>query len=303
LPSAPRIDNRTILLLALVIGAWGSNYVVMKLGVANNGPWIFNVFRFGLAAAFLAILLGFQRGWRELLPVRGERAPMVLAGVLQMWLTTSSTIWALTLIDASRTILIAYSMPIWALLFAFIISRETVTPRLAASMTLGFGGLAVLCAPWEMDWTSHAALAGSAAALVGAIAWALGSVLYRRRAWISSFESQVFLQVLTAAGIAIVCAALFERQPFTFDLSYGMIVVYNALIPTSLAFWLWARILARMPAAIAGQFVLLTPVFGIALGHIVLSEPLTAPLMLSAVMILGGALMTMVERKVTPAAG
>jgi drug/metabolite transporter (DMT)-like permease len=302
LPEAQRTDSRTILLLALVIAAWGSNYVVMKLGVVNNGPWIFNVFRFGLAATFLAIPLGLQRGWRGMLPVRGERAPMVLAGVLQMWLTTSSTIWALTLIEASRTILIAYSMPIWALLFAFIISRETVSPLLAASMALGFGGLAVLCAPWEMDWTSHAALAGSAAALLGAMAWALGSVLYRRRAWTSSFESQVFLQILTAAGIAVVCAVLFECEPLTLDLSYGLIVIYNALIPTSLAFWLWAKILARMPATIAGQFVLLTPVFGIALGHIVLNEPLTAPLILSAVMILGGALMTMVERKATPAA-
>jgi drug/metabolite transporter (DMT)-like permease len=150
-----------------------------------------------------------------------------------------------------------------------------------------------------MDWSSHAALAGSAAALLSAMAWALGSVLYRRRVWTSSFESQVFLQILTAAGAAIASAVLFERQPLTFDLNYGLIVVYNALVPTSLAYWLWAKILVRIPAAIAGQFVLLSPIFGIALAHVVLDEPLTAALGVSTVAILGAALMT-VKRPAKP---
>lgn len=288
-------DGHTILLLAFVIAAWGGNYVVMKVAVAVNGPWTFNMLRYGLAVLFLGGGLCVQAGWRRMLPVRGERAAMAFVGFLQASVMTGCTTWALTVIDASRTVLIAYSMPIWSLLFAFLVSREAVTPRLAASVALGFGGLAVLCAPWAMDWSSETAMMGSIAALVGAMAWALGSVLYRRRTWKSSFGSQVFLQMLTAAIVALLCVFLFEQQPLRFNLQYGLIVVYNALVPTILAFWFWAKILTSIPAATAGQFVLLSPVFGIVLGHLVLGEPLTVALILSAVMILCGALLAYIQ--------
>ncbi|WP_375459536.1 DMT family transporter [uncultured Enterovirga sp.] len=280
-----------ILLLGFVITSWGGNYVVMKHAVATNGPWTFNALRYGLAVLFLGAWLAARAGWRGLLPVPGERAAMAGVGLLQAAIMTGCTTWALTHIDASRTVLIAYSMPIWALLFAFLMSREAVTPRMAASVALGFSGLAVLFAPWGMDWTGPGARAGSAATLVGAMAWALGAVLYRRRRWTSSFGSQIFLQMLTAAGFAGLCVLLFEGQPLRLDPEFGLIVLYNALVPTILAFLAWAKILTRMPAATAGQFVLLSPIFGILLGHLVLAEPLTPTLVLSALMILGGALL------------
>lgn len=300
--SGLRASLGLVLLLGFVIAIWGGNYVVTKLAVSMNGPWAFNALRYGLAAFLLGAWLVVRAGWRGLLPPPEERAALALIGFLQASVVTSSTIWALTLIDASRAVLICYSMPIWALLLAFLISRDTVTPRMGASVALGFGGLAILCAPWAMDWTSRDALAGSGSALVSAVAWALAAVLYRRRPWVSSFESQVFLQVLIGAGAALVLAALFEREPLRLDVGYGLIILYNALAPTILAFWCWARILARMPAATAGQFVLLSPVFGILLAHLVLAEPLTATLFVSALMILGGALMAYLRPRREPAA-
>jgi drug/metabolite transporter (DMT)-like permease len=294
-PQGSSTDRRSILLLAFVIAAWGGNYVVMKLAVAVNGPWTFNAFRYGLAALFLGVGLGLRHGWRGMMPVRGERAAMALIGALQASVMTGCTTWALTVMDASRTVLIAYSMPIWALLFAFLISREAVTSRLVASVALGFGGLAILCAPWAMDWSSDGIITGSVVALIGSMAWALGAVLYRRRTWASSLSSQIFLQMSTAAVIALLCALLFEQRPLQFDLNYGLIVVYNALVPTILAFWCWAEILTRIPAATAGQFVLFSPVFGILVGHLVLREPLTLTLMLSAVLILCGALLAYIQ--------
>ena len=193
-------------------GAWGGNFVVTKVAVTTNGPWIFNALRYATAAALLAAWLCYQKGWRFLLPARGEFGRIVLIGLLQTSLTTSSTNWALTHIDANGTILIAYSMPIWALFFGLVLWRDLVNLQSVISVALGFGGLALFCAPWSMDWTSYDALAGSGAALLGSVGWALGAVLYRRFAWTSSLGQQIFLQVLTAAVTAFLCAAAFEQR-------------------------------------------------------------------------------------------
>jgi drug/metabolite transporter (DMT)-like permease len=216
--------------------------------------------------------------------------------LLQISVTTSSTNWALTRIDANRTILLAYSMPIWALFFGLVLSRDLVNPRTVIGVVLGFGGLALFCAPWSMDWTSFDALTGSGAALLGSVAWALGAVLYRRFTWTSSLGQQIFLQLLTATVTAILCAAAFEQRPVVFDEHYVAIILYNALVPTILAFWFWAKILTLIPATTAGQFMLLSPIVGIALGSLVLGEALTLVLIASAALILGGALLASMKR-------
>ena len=284
------------LLLLFVIGAWGGNYVITKIAVRTNGPWAFNAFRYTTAATLLAAWLCYQQGWRSLIPARGESGRIVLTGLLQIFVTTSSTNWALTHIDANRTILIAYSMPIWALFFGFFLSRDLVNLKSVISVVLGFGGLALFCAPWSMDWTSYDALAGSGAALLGAAAWALGAVLYRRFMWTSLLGQQIFLQVLAAAVAALLCASAFEQRPLVLDRQYGLIVLYNALVPTIVAFWFWAKILTLIPASTAGQFVLLSPIVGILLGSLVLGEVITPMLIVSAALILGGALLAYIKR-------
>ncbi|MBN8988875.1 MAG: DMT family transporter [Rhizobiales bacterium] len=284
------------LLLVFVIGAWGSNYVITKIAVAINGPWVFNAFRYATAAALLAAWLCYQKGWRALLPVRGEFGSTVLIGLLQISVTTSSTNWALTHIDANRTILLAYSMPIWALFFGLVLSRDLVNLKSVIGVALGFGGLALFCAPWSMDWSSIDALTGSGAALLGSVAWALGAVLYRRFTWTSSLGQQIFLQLLTATVTAVLCAAAFEQRALAFDGRYVAIILYNALVPTILAFWFWAKILTLIPATTAGQFMLLSPIVGIVLGSLVLGEAMTPVLIASAALILGGALLASMKR-------
>jgi drug/metabolite transporter (DMT)-like permease len=88
----------------------------------------------------LGAWLSYQKGWRALLPVRGEFGRTILIGLLQISVTTSSTNWALTRIDANRTILLAYSMPIWALFFGLVLSRDLVNLRSVIGVALGFGG-------------------------------------------------------------------------------------------------------------------------------------------------------------------
>lgn len=291
-PSDVALRASTVGYLAFLAFAWGGNYAWTKLALADSGPWAFNALRYLCASIVLgAILLARGREF-SVLPLRGERLPLAVIGLLQIAIMTGASTLALTMIEASRTVLIAYSMPIWGMLLSIAILRERVTARVFAGVVLGFAGLAFLCAPWSMDWTSPAALLGSTLALGGTLGWALASVLYRRRSWRSDFWSQTFGQFLAATAVMVPAALLFEDRSVRLTATFGGVLAWNVLAATIVAFYCWARALDRMSVVRASQFLLLSPVFGVLLSAAVLGEPLTPALLVSGGLIIAGAVLS-----------
>ena len=143
---------------------------------------------------------------------------------------------------------------------------------------------------------SKAFVAGIAAAVIGSVAWALGSVLYRRRAWQSTFWQQVFWQLAASGIVTALAAVLFEgHRVLSPSARLAAIMLYNVLIPTALAFWCWSQALSRVKASMASQLLLLSPVFGVAQSHLVLGEPLSEAVLASAACIIAGAGLTFLQ--------
>src|SRR5918993_3576267 len=295
-PSDVALRASTVGYLAFLAFAWGGNYAWTKLALADSGPWAFNALRYLCASIVLgAILLARGREF-SVLPLRGERLPLAVIGLLQIAIMTGASTLALTMIEASRTVLIAYSMPIWGMLLSFVVLGERVTAPMLAGIILGFAGLAILCAPWVMDWTSGSALLGSGLALGGTLAWALASVLYRTHRWRSDFWSQIFGQLVAAMVLLAPAAFFLERQPITYTMTFGAVLFWNAVVPTIIAFYCWARALDRLAVARASQVLLMSPVFGVLLSAVVLDEALTPALIVSGALILLGAVLSNMPR-------
>lgn len=285
--------------LAFVIFAWGGNYTWVKLALEDGGAWTFNALRYGLAVGILGAVLLMAGGRHRLMPEPGERARLALVGVLQIALMTGGTTFALQWVEASRTVLIAYSMPIWGMLLALLILGERPSGPMLFGLLFGLVGLAFLFAPWTMDWSSRDSVLGSLVALAATLAWALGSVLYRRQRWRSGFWQQVFGQLVAGACVVVPAAFLFEQAPTNATPSYVIITLYNAVVPSILGFWCWARALDRVPVATASQILLLSPVFGVVLSAIVLDEPIGGTLAASAALIIAGAVLSYWRRPVS----
>jgi len=157
---------------------------------------------------------------------------------------------------------------------------------------ISFFGLCLLLSPWTLDWSRPTVVVGSLLALSGTLAWALGAVLYRRKRWQSDFWSQVLWQISTAAIVMVVGVLIFERTTIHYTTSYGMILIYNAIVPTVLGYWCWSRLLERMSVARASQLLMLSPGFALLVSATVLDEPLTATLIASSIFIVGGAVLS-----------
>jgi drug/metabolite transporter (DMT)-like permease len=279
-------------MLAVLIFAWGGNYTWISIALRDIGPWTFTAVRYVGAAIVIGTALAFHSGPGHMMPVRGERARLATIGLLQGAALTILLTLSLLWIESTHTILLMYTNPLWALLLSVLLLGEQFSIASVAGIALGLLGMAILTNPLAMPWNA-VTVPGVLSALAATIAWALGSVLYRRGKWKSTFWQQVFWQ-LAVSGVAVAVPAVILEWNHPIRLTPQLVVntIYNILVPTALAFWCWSQALARVRASTASQVLLLSPVFGVAQSHFVLGEPLTPAVLASAACVVTGACLT-----------
>jgi drug/metabolite transporter (DMT)-like permease len=275
--------------LLVLVFAWGGNYTWVKMALDDIGPWSFNAARYLGAALFLGtIFVALGRG-QVLVPVAGERLLLACIGVLQVAMITGLTTVAMVYTEASRVVLIVYSVPVWALLWSLVLLGEKLTRISLLGAVLGIFGL-VLLTPADALRFETAAISGTALALLGTNAWAAGAVLYRLRKWRTPFWSQIFWQIAVSATVMVPVALFVEGIGAWRDTTtLRLILVYNVVVPTALGFWCWAQALSRVPAATASQVLVLSPIFGMVRSHLVLGEPLNEAIWAAAAAVTLGA--------------
>ncbi len=149
LPEEPRgYRCRAILALAALALIWGYNWVIMKRALHDSGPFTFAALRALLGALALFALLAARR-WS----LRPAHLPGVLVlGLLQTTGFLGFVLWALVSGGASRTAVLAYTMPLWLLVLAWPLLGERI--RMPTVVRAGAHGLTV--APDRMSGSPNA---------------------------------------------------------------------------------------------------------------------------------------------------
>ncbi|MGH7114132.1 MAG: DMT family transporter, partial [Stellaceae bacterium] len=167
--------------LAAMVLSWAVNWPLMKLALGDVGPLLFVLLRLGGTLMLLVPFL-LARGM-PLLPVRGERLGLFWVGQLQVAGFLICAIIGLAIVPPGRAIVLAYTMPLWAIPIGLWLWPEPIGRFQLAGAAVGFAGLILFMNPGLVDWGNRRALAGNGLLLLAAICWALGSCLYRRRSW------------------------------------------------------------------------------------------------------------------------
>jgi drug/metabolite transporter (DMT)-like permease len=290
----PRI---VYLYLAIVVVSWALNWPLMKLALAGAPPLSFVLLRLVGTLALIAPALLVLRA--PLLPVAGERLGLFVVGQLQVAGFLIFSILGLAIVPAGRAIVLAYTMPLWAIPIGLWLGQARVGSERSrrlhlAGAAVGLAGLFLFMNPSLVDWGDPRVVGGNAMLLLAAIAWALGAILYRRRVWRSTFWAQTFWQ-LAVSTLAIAAVALPGAlgQPIHWSAALVAILVYNCIVTTALGYFLWSKILTVMPAAIAGQVVTLTPIGGFLLSAAIFGGAVTADVVLSIALIVAGIILTL----------
>jgi drug/metabolite transporter (DMT)-like permease len=194
---------------------------------------------------------------------------------------------------AGRAIVLAYTMPLWAIPIGLFLWREPIGRAQIAGAAIGFAGLVLFMNPRLIDWGDPLAVTGNALLIAAAILWALGSCLYRQRGWRSPFWVQTFWQLAVSLPPVAAAAAAAGTGAVHWSLWVVAILLYNCVVTTALGYFLWSKVLSMMPAATAGQVLTLTPVGGFVLSAALFGGAVTADLAISIALIVAGIFVTL----------
>jgi drug/metabolite transporter (DMT)-like permease len=294
--AAPQTTARpraVYLWLAVIVLSWSLNWPLMKLALADAPPFSFVLLRLvGTLGLLVPAMLAVRA---PLWPVAGERLMLFWVGQLQVAAFLICAIIGLSILPAGRAIVLAYTMPLWAIPIELVAEPQRLRPLQVGGAVVGLAGLLLFMNPSEVDWTSTRALGGNAMLLAAAICWAGGSILYRRRRWQSGFWAQTFWQLLVSVPVvaAVALPAMLGGPPVHWTPALVAILVYNWIVTTALGYFLWNKVLSVLSAGIAGQVVALTPVGGFLLSTAIFGGAVTGDVVVSVVLIVGGIMLTL----------
>jgi drug/metabolite transporter (DMT)-like permease len=278
--------------LAVMVATWAANWPLMPLALAHSAPMVFVSLRMAGSVAILAPLLAAMR--RPLLPAAGERLALFWVGLFQVAGFLVFSIIGLAIVAPGRAIVLAYTMPLWAIPLGLVWSREVPSPGKLVGAAIGFAGLIVFMNPALVDWADPAEVAGNLLLLLAAISWAVGSCLYGRRPWRSSFCTQTLWQ-LAVGAVTIVVPAAFLAPDWSVEWSpsFVAILAYNWIVTTVLGYFLWNKVLAVMSPAVAGQVLTLTPISGFLISTLIFGGAITLDIMSGILLIAIGLVLTL----------
>jgi drug/metabolite transporter (DMT)-like permease len=267
---------------------WGSSYLFIKIGVDHGlEPFTLIMFRLAIGAVLLASVVAW---FREPLP-RDPRmyGHLFVMGVVNIAIPFSLITFAEKAVDSSLAAVINGAVPLFVIVIAAIFLRgEQITVNRLVGLVVGFVGVAVLVG---LDLTNlGSADAVGELALVGAtISYAIGAVYARAhihglRPMIPALF-QVFFGLLVVSVLAVVTEHPFAAVPAPEAL---FAIFWLGLLGSGLAYLCFFRILQRWGATRTSLVAYLLPVFGIALGALVLSEPIAPSTLLGTILVIGG---------------
>jgi len=281
---AERLGGWPAAILIVCCVAWGFNQVAVKASLAGVSP----LFGAGLRSLGAALLLWL---WCRL---RGE-ALFVRDGIGRHGLFTGLLFavefvciyTGLAFTTASRSVIFLYSAPFFVALGAhWLIPGERLTAARVGGLTVAFVGLCLAFAD-GLALPSRGALVGDGIELLGGFMWGattvaikMGSALPLTPQRTLFYQLTVSTAVLLGLSVAIGEPGVTRPTPTVLAaLGYQIVVVAFA----SYLIWFW--LLQRYPASGLASFSFWTPIFGVVAGWLVLGDPLTGRLGVSAFLI------------------
>ncbi len=281
---------RLVLVYAAVCALWGSTWLVVKLGLLDLPPLRFVGVRMLLAAA---LLLPFAlRGGAARVAAREWRWALGI-GLLQVTIPYGLMFAGQTMVASSLAAVLFSTFPVWLVLLGWLlVPGEAPTPRKLGLSLLGLAGVVVLQAGAGLAGQRGAGPAGTpllGAVLItaGSISCALANVLVRRRGLTLSPVVMTFGQSLGAGAALLLASALLEHgAPAAFTPRALAAVAYLAVGGTVFTYLGLYWLLPRVSLLVVGTIPLVDTTVALTLGTVVAGEPVTAPLLVGAGLVL-----------------
>jgi drug/metabolite transporter (DMT)-like permease len=281
------LDAVAATIVVLLCLTWGFNQVAVKLALPDIPPLIQAAVR-SAGAALLVWLWAKARGIA--LDLRdGTLAAGLVAGAL-FGLEFVFIYRGLLFTTASRAVLFLYTAPFVVVLGAhWLIPGDRFRPSHWLGLLLCFGAVALAFGLPTPAPDPRQAL-GDLLLLLGGIAWGATTLVIKASALNrAAAEKTLLYQLVVSAPILAVGALLFgERMggvPSAVPLGS---LAFQTVWVVAITYLVWFALIVRYSASRLSAFTFLTPLFGVAAGHVVLGDPLTTAFLAAVALVAAG---------------
>ncbi len=280
-----RKSHLDTLAVASLVGCcflWGLNQVAAKAAMPEVPP-LWQAASRSLGGAALVALWARLRGIR-LFTHDATLPGGLLAGAL--FAAEFVCIFVgLQFTTASRMAVFIYISPfVVALGMPFIAHAEALSRAQLAGLLLAFAGVAWAFAE---GFTKPAAgphqLLGDGLGVLAGVLWGATTLAIRATKLSAASAEKTLLYQLAISGALLLLIAVMQGAPLPTRLSTlaWASMGFQIVIVTALSYLVWFWLIRTYPATRLTSFTLLTPVFGLLLGALLLGEPITARLVVA----------------------
>lgn len=261
----------------------------MKVVLDYMGPFTFASLRFLSASLFLLIVLFFLKR----LSIRNIAIrDLMILGLLQTTAVFLFVTYGMKFVDAGKSSILLYTMPIWSGLLAAKFLDEPLTRTKVISMIFGGIGLLFIFG-FDVQSLSSSALTGQLFIIVAAVSWAVANIFYQRKfSQADRLQVNAYQSLFGAIGLTIVAIVMENDVPIVLNATSIISVLYTGILASAISFTIWFFLLDEVDTATAAMSVLLVPIFGLVFGSIFLNEVITLSTIIGSLFILVGIIFT-----------
>jgi drug/metabolite transporter (DMT)-like permease len=273
------MTRRGWILFAVMGVLWGMPYLLIRIAVTTIDPLVVAGSR-TMIGALLLLPIALRR---NALAPAFRHLPWLLAFTLIEisipWVTLGH---AETRLNSSTAGLLIAVVPLFAAIIVSKLGHEKLEPRRIAGLAVGFAGVALLVG-LDIDFRDWLAVAGT---VVVSLCYAIGPIIVDRK-----LKDVPAIGVVTASLIlaTVIYAPL---APFVWHDEVNAAGVYSVVglgvLCTALAFVVFFALIAEIGPARATVITYVNPAVAIALGAVVLQEPLTTGMLIGFPLVIVG---------------
>ncbi|MDQ0159858.1 DMT family transporter [Alkalibacillus salilacus] len=291
------LQNKAIIwgLILTITLIWGYAWVLMKQSLNYMGPFTFSSFRFGTGALTLLIVVWIIRLG---LPPKRYIKHLILIGLLQTTIVFTLVMFALMFVDAGKSSVLLYSMPLWSSLLAVKFLGEHLTRWKIAGLLSGMIGLLTILG-WDI-WLGQSleVIVGEILIIISAVSWAVANIYYRLNvSHLPKIQSSAFQMLFGVLGIFIATLIMESGQPIDVNSVSLYYILFTGVLASALCFTVWYIIMNTVDMVTATISTLLVPMFGLILSSLLLNEQLTIGVTTGSALILLGIVLSQITFK------
>tara|TARA_B110000438_G_scaffold60094_1_gene60266 strand:+ start:484 stop:1368 length:885 start_codon:yes stop_codon:yes gene_type:complete len=285
--------------LLVVYVVWGSTYLGIRVAVQEGSgfpPMIMSATRVFAGSLILVALARFIQK-QSLRLTKEEWVVLSISGLALWWGGNGLLAIAEMTVPSGYAALIISCTPIWVAIIESILDKKRPSFFLIISLLIGVAGIAVL--NWPAILTGNLNdLKGLFLLIIAGLSWGAGSIYQKRKNIHTTPEISSAVQQFTG-GIALLITSFIISEPTMNPVpsawwAWGYLIIFGSVI----AFTSFVKALKLLPPNVVFTYAFINPVVAVALGFIILGEPITPWTFAGATLVLVGVFGVLKDQKV-----